>query len=106
MRLKPKTLLFAAFGVFMYAVFMFFIFSTGVLWVSVGLGALATAAITAELYYHYHYKHANAKEKHRIQAQKPMRRYFFDRWYTPADSTTQNHLTEELLERKKKIRRK
>jgi hypothetical protein len=106
MRVKPMTLLSVSFAVFMFVLFVFFAFSVKNLWISAGIGALLAIAIAAEIHHQLRYKRANKKERHRIESQKPLRRYFYDRWYTTAGSTQSDHLKEELLETKKKIRRK
>jgi hypothetical protein len=105
MHLKLKTAAFAAVRIFMCALLFFFAFSSGVLWISISLGTVAVITVAAELYYHFHYVHSSRRERHRIESQRPLRRYNYDRWYTPADSTKQNELVDELRKTKKKIRR-
>jgi len=60
----------------------------------------------AEIWTEYRWHYGPRKEKLRMRAQKPARHYYYDRWYTPADSTILNYLASKLREIKKKIRRK
>jgi hypothetical protein len=106
MRVKPITLLSAAFAVFIFVLFVFSAFSVKNIWISAGIGTLLAIAIASKIHYQLRYKHAKKKERQRIESQKPLRRYFYDRWYAPADYTESDHLKEELSETKKRIRRK
>ena len=73
---------------------------------SVLLGVIWSIGLAADLYLYYHYKHASKHERQRMESQIPIRRYFYDRWYTPADSTRTQHMKEQLREMKKKVRRR
>jgi hypothetical protein len=53
----------------------------------------------------YRRSHAKKKEKLQMKSQIPTRRYYYDRWYLPADSTRLNYMAGKIREVKKKIRR-
>jgi hypothetical protein len=57
-----------------------------VLWVS----ALLVFACPGTLYqssWKYHYRHSGERGKERMITSKQISHYYYDRWYTPADST-------------------
>lgn len=67
---------------------------------------ILVAAYVGEIWTEYRWHYGPRKEKLRMRSQTPARRYYYDHWYTPADSTRLDYLAGRLREIKKKIRRK
>ncbi len=90
---------------FTFAIFVFFIFlalNIRVLWMSAILFFVFSSGIAIPIYWKYHYKQYGKKEKERMIAQKQINSYYYNRWYTPANSTEMDHQI-ELIKKEKKI---
>jgi hypothetical protein len=88
---------------FTYAVFTFFVIlalNMRVLWISVILVFVFGLGIAIPIYWNYHYKHSSKREKELMITQKQINHYYYDRWYTPADSTEIDYQIERIKKRK------
>ncbi len=84
---------------FTFAVFSFFIvlaLSMRVLWISAILVIVFGSGIAIPIYWRYRYRHSGKGEKERMVAQKQINHYYYDRWYTPADSTEIDYQIERI----------
>jgi len=100
---RRKLLLYSGFFIAMYTFFIILALSMRILWVSAPLVIVFAAGIVIPIYSMYHYRHSNKQEKHRMISQKPLYRYYYDRWYTPADSTELDYQIERIKRRKKPL---
>ena len=87
----------------MYIFFIILALIMRPLWVSTPLVIVFAGCIAIQIYLIYHYKHSNKQERHRMISQKPLYRYYYDRWYTPADSTELDYQIERIKKRQKTI---
>jgi len=71
-----------------------------------GWTTVLVAGYTGEIYTVYRRFNGTKKEKLQIESQKSAGRYYYDRWYHPADSTRMNSLADKVREIKRKLRRK
>ncbi len=88
---------------FTFAVFTFFVIlalSMRVLWMSTILVIVFGSGIVIPIYWRHRYRHSGKGEKKRMVAQKQINHYYYDRWYTPADSTEIDHQIERFKKRK------
>ncbi len=88
---------------FPYAIYIFFIIlalNMRVLWVSAILVFVFGSGIAIPIFWKYHYKHSNKPEKKRMIAQKQINSHYYNRWYTPADSTELDYQIERIKKRK------
>ena len=102
-RMNGKNKLIFVSGVFFDLFFIILALNVKILWVSIVCGTAFIAYLAMELYLLYHYKHSKKQEKHRMQSQKPARHYYYDRWYTPADSTQLENEADKVKKRKNHI---
>ena len=89
---------------FTFAVFTFFVISAlnmRVLWISVILVFVFELGIAIPIYSRHLYRHSRKGEKERMVAQKQINHYFYDRWYSPADSTEIDYQIERIRKGKK-----
>jgi hypothetical protein len=89
---------------FTFAIYIFFIIlalSMRVLWVSALLVFVFGSGIAIPIFWKYHYRHSGKEEKERMITQKQISHYYYDRWYTPADSTEIECKIEKIKKRKK-----
>ena len=84
----------------MYTFFIILALSMRIPWVSALLVFVFAAGIAIPIYTMYRYKHSDKHEKQRMISQKPLNRYYYDRWYTPADSTELDYQIEQIKKRK------
>jgi hypothetical protein len=84
-----------------YGFFMFLALNVKIFWLSAGFFVAFSAFFIMELYLRYHYTYSKSEEKRRIISQKPLNRYFYDRWYAPADSTELEYEANKLRKKKK-----
>ena len=96
-------MLYSAFYICMYIFFIILSLNLRVLWMNIAFVTVFTAAIGASLYLTYHYKHSKKEEKQRMISQKPLNHYYYDRWYTPADSTQLENEVEKVKKRKNSL---
>ena len=88
---------------FTFAVFAFFVIlalNMRVLWISVILVFVYGWGIAIPISWRHHYRHSGKGEKERMVAQKQINHYYYDRWYTPADSTEIDYQIERIKKRK------
>jgi hypothetical protein len=100
---RHKLLLSSAFST---VVFLFFIILSIVitnLWMKTLLAFVFASGIAIPIYWKYRFKHAEKEEKQLMISQKKMYHYYYDRWYTPADSTEIDYQIERIKKRKKPI---
>jgi len=71
-----------------------------------GWTTVLVAGYIGEIYTVYRRFYGTKKEKLKIESQKSARRYYYDRWYYPADSTRMNSLEDKAREIKRRLRRK
>ena len=91
-------------SIFSTALFLFFIilavFMTNV-WMKTLLAFVFASGIAIPIYWKYRFKHAEKGEKQLMVSQKKICHYYYDRWYTPADSTEIDYQIERIKKRKK-----
>jgi hypothetical protein len=88
---------------FTFAIYIFFIIlalSMRILWVSAILVFIFGSGIAIPLLWKYHYFRSGKEEKKRMIDQKQINHYYYDRWYTPADSTEIEYQIERIKKRK------
>jgi hypothetical protein len=88
---------------FTYAIFTFFIIlalSMRVLWISIILIIVFGSGIAIPIYWRYRYAHSGKEEKELMVAQKQINHYYYDRCYTPADSTEIDYQIARIKKRK------
>ena len=94
-------------SIFSTALFLFFIilavFMTNV-WMKTLLAFVFASGIAIPIYWKYRFKHAEKEEKQLMISQKKINHYYYDQWYTPADSTEIDYQIERIKKRKKPIR--
>ena len=71
-----------------------------------GWTTVLVAGYIGEIYTVYRRIYGKKKEKLQIESQIPAGRYYYDRWYYPADSTRMSFLADKARELKSKLRRK
>ena len=93
-------------SVFSTAIFLFFIilalFMTN-LWMKTLLAFVFALGIAIPIYWRHRFNHAEKAEKQLMISQKKIYHYFYDRWYTPADSTELDYQIERIKKRKKQL---
>lgn len=73
-------------------------------WISPILALLSATGLTLPIWWRNHYRHSSKKEKERMGAQKSFNSYYYNRWYTPADSTEMDYEIEQIKKRKKSLK--
>jgi hypothetical protein len=58
------------------------------------------SGIAIPIYWKYRYRHSNKWEKEQMIAQKQISHHYYDRWYTPADSTEIDYQIDQIRRRK------
>jgi hypothetical protein len=89
---------------FTFVIYIFFIIlalSMRNLWVSAILVFVFGSGIAIPILWKYRYNHSGKEEKKRMIAQKQISHYYYDRWYSPADSTEIDYQIEQIKKRKK-----
>jgi hypothetical protein len=71
-----------------------------ILWVSAILVFIFGSGVAIPLLWKYQYLHSGKEEKKRMIDQKQINHYYYDRWYTPADSTEIEYQIERIKKRK------
>ena len=92
---------------FTFSIDIFFIIlalSMRVLWISATLVLVFGSGIAIPIYWKYHYRHSGKREKERMTAQKQINSHYYNRWYTPADSTEMEYQIELMKKRKKVLK--
>jgi len=105
-KMPKKTLLLLYYG-FPFAIYIFFIIlalNMRVLWVSAILVFIFGSGIAIPILWKYHYKHSGKREKQRMITQKQINSHYYNRWYTPADSTEIDYQIEQIKKRKKALK--
>ncbi|MCW4029597.1 MAG: hypothetical protein NWE92_08120 [Candidatus Bathyarchaeota archaeon] len=99
-----KKLCINAIGFTLYVLCIGIALSITILWLKILITGLIAAVTAGHIYALYRYRHANKQQKQKRDDQKTLYRYYYDRWYTPADSTRIEHEKEKLkkLSRKQK----
>jgi hypothetical protein len=101
---RRKLQLYTTFFIAIYAFFLILALSMRVLWVSIPLALLFGAGIAIPIYWKYRYGHSEKKEKKRMIAQKQINSHYYNRWYTPADSTELDYQIEQIKKRQKRLK--
>jgi len=105
-KMTKKRLLLLYYG-FPFAIYIFFIIlalNMRVLWVSAILVFIFGSGISIPILWKYHYKHSGKREKQRMIAQKQINSHYYNRWYTPADSTEMDYQIKQIKKRKKALK--
>jgi hypothetical protein len=98
---RHKLLVTSAFST---AIFLFFIILSIVmtnLWMKTLFAFVFASGIGIPIYWKYRFKHAKKHEKQLMISQKKIYHFYYDRWYTPADSTEIDYQIERIKKRKK-----
>jgi protein tyrosine phosphatase len=74
------------------------------LWMKTLLAFVFASGIAIPIYWKYRFKHAEKEEKQLMISQKKIYHFYYDRWYTPADSTELYYQIERIKKRKKPIK--
>ena len=69
-------------------------------WFSFVLVILLATAIIQPLYMRYHLNRSDKKERERVKSQRQIYHHYYDRWYTPADSTELDYQIERIKKEK------
>jgi hypothetical protein len=88
---------------FTFAIFTFFIvlaLNMRIPWISAILVIVFGSGIAIPIYWRHRYRNSGKGEKERMVAQKQINHYYYDRWYTPADSTEIDYQIERIKKRK------
>jgi hypothetical protein len=96
---KIKHLLYYLFTFAVYGFFIVLALGMRVLWISVLLVVVFASGIAIPIYWRYHFRHSGRLERERMVAQKQLSHYYYDRWYTPADSTEIDYQIERIKKR-------
>jgi len=67
------------------------------------LAFVFASGIAIPIYWKYRFKHAEKEEKQLMISQKKINHYYYDRWYTPADSTEIDYQIERIKKRKNQL---
>ncbi len=97
---KRRLLIYTLLMVSIYSFFIFALLNAPSFWPSSLFIFLFASGIAITVYWHYHFGRSDKHEKQRMISQKDLNRYYYDRWYTPADSTLLEHETEKIKRRK------
>jgi len=97
---KRYRLLYYGFTFTIYIFFIILALSMRILWVSAILIVIFGSGVAIPLLWKYHYLHSGKEEKKRMINQKQINHYYYDRWYTPADSTEIEYQIERIKKRK------
>ena len=100
---KRYLLLYYGFTFPIYIFFIILALSMRVLWISAILVLVFGSGIAIPIYWKYHYRHSGKREKERMIAQKQINSYYYNRWYTPADSTEMDYQNDLIKKRKKSL---
>jgi hypothetical protein len=103
---KRYLLLYYGFTFVIYILFIILALNIRVLWVSIISVFVFGSGIAIPIYWKYHYRHSGKKEKERMITQKQINSHYYNRWYTPADSTEMDHQIELIKKRKKSLKLK
>ena len=101
---KRHLLLYYGFPCVIYIFFIILALNIRVLWVSASLVVVFSSGIAIPILCKYHYIHSNKREKQRMIAQKQINSHYYNRWYTPADSTEMDYQIEQIKKRKKALK--
>jgi hypothetical protein len=97
---RRKWFLYTGFFTVIYAFFVVLALILQIPWLTPILVLLFGSGIAIPIYFRYRYRHSSKAEKRRMVSQKALNSYYYNRWYTPADSTQlENEATK--LKRKK-----
>ena len=102
---KTRFLLYYGFPFLVSIFFIVLAFSMRVLWISAILALVFSLGIVMPIYWRYRFRHSGKKEKERMIAQKQINSYYYNRWYTPADSTRMDYNIELIKKKKKTLMR-
>ncbi len=97
---RREWLLYAGFSTVIYGFFVVLALMMQIFWLSPVLVLIFGSGIAIPIYWRYHFKHSGKKEKKRMASQKQINRFYYDRWYTPADSTELDYQIERFKKRK------
>ena len=98
---KSKWLIYTGFFIVIYGFFIVLAILLRIPWLSPVLVLLFASGIAIPIYFRHHYRHSNKLEKKRMLSQKSINSHYYNRWYTPADSTELDYQIERI---KKKTR--
>ena len=101
---KRHLLLYYGFPFVIYIFFIILALNMRVLWVSATLVVVFSSGIAIPILWKYQYKHSSKRGKQRMIAQKQINSLYYNRWYTPADSTEMDHQIELIKKRKKSLK--
>ena len=88
---------------FTFAIFTFFIvlaLNMRIPWIIGILVIVFGSGIAIPIYWRHRYRNSGKGEKKRMVDQKQINHYYYDRWYTPADSTEIDYQIERIKKRK------
>ncbi len=74
-------------------------------WASAFLTFIIAGYLVWYFYMMYHMKHADKKKKEKISKQFSANHYYYDKWYTPADSTRMENEVNKLKKKKRILRK-
>ena len=86
------------------AICLFFIIialASGAIWPNIIIILLFASGIAIPIYWRHHFRHSEKEEKARMIAQKQINSHYYNRWYTPADSTELDYQIERIKKRKR-----
>jgi len=101
---KRHLLLYYGFPFVTYIFFIILALNMRILWVSAILVVVFSSGIAIPILWKYRYKHSSKREQQRIIAQKQINSHYYNRWYTPADSTELDYQIELIKKRKKSLK--
>ena len=95
-------------SVFSTAILLFFIilaiFMTN-FWMKTLLAFVCVSGIAIPIYWKHPFNHAEKVEKQLMISKKKIYHYYYDRWYTPADSTELDYQIERIKKRKNRLQK-
>jgi hypothetical protein len=84
-----------------YTFFIILALNMGILWSAPSRFLFFGSGIATPINWKYHFRHSGKEEKGQMIAQKQINSYYYNRWYTPADSTEIDYRS-ELIEKRKR----
>jgi hypothetical protein len=97
---RSKWLFYSGFFTLIYGFFIVLALLLWISWLSPVLVLLFASGIAIPIYFRHHYRRSNKVEKKRMITQKALNSYYYNRWYTPADSTELDYQIERIKKRK------
>jgi hypothetical protein len=100
---KHKLLFYSAFSSAIYLFFIILVLSSGRIWPNILFALLFGSGVVIPIYWKYHFRHSGKEEKKLMIAQKQINSVYYNRWYTPADSTELDYQIERIKKRKQPV---